>query len=485
MENYYIYNGHLYSQEELLHFKLGFIKPGHKWITRERSKDDKKWIYTYTKNKAKTAGVQDFQSNKYEEMAQDLEKEIQEKYGNARSMSPAQVADLKKKQDAIAYYRSQSAKSKTKSTNIQKEISSLISKYGKEHTTSEKIKAFIQHPFNKRLREKVLNANIESVKSELTKIASETQKKVSESFKTNKLTKEERVQKEEARQTRIKTEKEEAKQQRKKAEEHAKNNPVTTKLAHNPDRVKGLNIQHSDESSADSASNTNPNYTTSGENYQEYATNCSNCSVAYDMRQRGYDVEAKGHDETEIYAAYDEITEIANLYDGDNKQMAGGKNIRYDDNTKYSSFSGKRTSGQGLYYEDELSNSILQSAKEESSVDQKYQTWTPYGTTTSKKRDASRINNKTYLDNLEKEMVKGGNGARGVFELSWCRDGYYVGGHSMAYEVRNNKVVIIDAQTNKTYEISDFYENSFDAGFLRTDNLEPNENVTKKVKNAS
>ena len=47
MKKYYYYEGHLYSLDELQHFKIGFIKPGHKWISRERSKDGKKWIYTY------------------------------------------------------------------------------------------------------------------------------------------------------------------------------------------------------------------------------------------------------------------------------------------------------------------------------------------------------------------------------------------------------------------------------------------------------
>ena len=252
-------------------------------------------------------------------------------------------------------------------------------------------------------------------------------------------------------------------------------------LNKNPNKVDGLKVQSHDETRTESMSKTNPHYNDKVDP-KLYKQNCSNCSVAYDMRQRGYDVEANPNNGG-TYSQYDAVDEIATLYDGNNKPVGSSSNLKWDDNTKYTwgGFKG----GDGFTFKDETSNKVLQSAKEDKTVEEKYRTWEPYGTTLDRKAAAQHINNKTYLDNLEKEMLKGGNGSRGVFEVTWSNGGYACGGHSMAYEVYNGKVIIVDAQTNEKHSISDFYENTCCGAFIRLDNMEPTDDITKKVKNAS
>ena len=474
MGDYYIYNGRLYSSDELTHFKLGFIKPGHKWITREKAPagSKKNWIYTYA-NKAKTAVVQEHQGNKYDELAAEMEAEIQEKYGNARTMSPAQIEDYNKKKAALDYYKSQASKSREKSKKIDKEVSKGIANKASEISLSDKVKNFLKHPFNKIEREKAIEKGKEEIikkaKQEVTKA-----KQATKDFKTNALTKEQRVEKEVKRQERIKADKEAAKV---KAAEYRQKQHALEKLRNDPNKVEGLDIQKNPTTSAINQKRSNPHYNDTDASYQLYHENCSNCSVAYDMRERGYDVEARSNSYNERYMQNDDIYEMIEngLYEGDNITIVGagaGSSGQYQlewhgDERKYT-----------IGHNDPTTNKLLQKSTVENSKDipKEYQTWTPYVYNAG-----DNINNKTYLDNLEKEMIKGGEGSRGIFQCAWSHDGKRTGGHSMAYEVRNGEVVIIDAQTNKTYKIEDFYTNSYNQGFLRTDNLTPTDKIKEKV----
>lgn len=59
-----------------------------------------------------------------------------------------------------------------------------------------------------------------------------------------------------------------------------------------------------------------------------------------------------------------------------------------------------------------------------------------------------RFDTQRQIDNVVSELTKQGNGARGNIMVHWKGTG---GGHSMAYEVRDGSLNIIDAQTGKAY----------------------------------
>lgn len=66
-------------------------------------------------------------------------------------------------------------------------------------------------------------------------------------------------------------------------------------------------------------------------------------------------------------------------------------------------------------------------------------------------------------------LEKQGNGARGNLMVYWATGG----GHSMAYEIENNKVVIYDCQTNTVYHNPhDILDNTVSSQCMRLDNLE-------------
>lgn len=462
---------------ELTHFELGWIKPGHKWIKRKRSKNGKRWIYTYTDTEkkvvtqSKLAAVQSNQANKYDELATQLELEIQQTYGNATSLSPARLKELNKKKAALAYYRQQSLKSKNKAETLKKSANKEIVNYRtqKAITLKEKVQAFIKHPLNKKKRNQLIQKGQKIIANKLHIKASDAINSIS--FKNNKLSIEDRQIKENERLDRI----QKIKDKNKKAVlQYNEQKQKIEKLKSNA--IDGLKVQAYPTISDTNVKKSNPHYNDNYDStysYKEYHSNCANCSVAYDMRERGYDVEAKGYHETTQYDSYDDIGEMISegLYTGKNVTCVGA----------YSDLSLKFKVGVGstLYSENNTTDTLLQKAKQKKSSDvpSKYQTWTPYYSD-----DSSQINNKVYLDELEKEMLKGGNGSRGIFQCSWSEHGKIWGGHSMAYEVKNNEVVIIDAQTNDTYQISDFYENSCSQGFLRTDNLTPTNKIKAKVK---
>lgn len=139
--------------------------------------------------------------------------------------------------------------------------------------------------------------------------------------------------------------------------------------------------------------------------------NCSYCTAAYDLRQRGYDVEAGPWTET------DEPTTVYEILSW------------YDNPQPYS-----------LEYN-------------------QYQV-----------KEAASL--------TESELLKQGDGARGHFLLYWQNGG----GHDVVYEVKNNKVIIRDCQTNETLKLEDYMQYAKTVTFFRTDNLNVNDNVLDKVR---
>ena len=150
----------------------------------------------------------------------------------------------------------------------------------------------------------------------------------------------------------------------------------------------------------------------------QYQNNCWSCSLAYDMRRRGFDVEA----EESIDGASD--TFIANTYNTDGVDPVWNSENIWSD-----------------------------------SWGQAYGNKDPY----------------EVAQDLEEKVIAEGNGARGVICVSWDPLIFGYSGHAMAWEVVDDHMVIRDCQTNDVYEgeylaILLSYTTGYE--YMRTDNLE-------------
>lgn len=182
-------------------------------------------------------------------------------------------------------------------------------------------------------------------------------------------------------------------------------------------------------SSEEDASLVNPYYDIANSN--QYTNNCSHCTLAYDMRRRGYDVEAapsnKGDGES--------IKTIASWY-------KNAKIVNADE-TLYNWLKN---------HQDQINN--------------------------VKNADDKQLR-KYLAKSYEEEFAKYGPGARGNLCVSWSTGG----GHSIVWEVnKKGKVEIIDAQNNTRYNIEDYnWTDISAASYIRTDNLDLTEKAAKNV----
>jgi len=165
----------------------------------------------------------------------------------------------------------------------------------------------------------------------------------------------------------------------------------------------------------------------------DYSMNCSFCTAAYDLRKRGYDVEANPISTVEAYT----IDDICSWYKG---------------------------------------------AKSVSNVDVRNAHYA-----TIKSRDDVLSKKELLIKSLESN----GDGARGHLGLIWANGG----GHDVVWEVENGEVVIRDCQNGKIVDITEGatgiiinmegYEpaliSSYD--YVRVDNLEPTEEILRTVRN--
>ena len=153
---------------------------------------------------------------------------------------------------------------------------------------------------------------------------------------------------------------------------------------------------------------------------EAYSSNCSYCTVAYDLRRKGYDVEAMPYEDK-----------------------------YYDDAGFLDAYE--------MYEDCDLDDMILDEGYEE-----------------------------TIYNALE-EMP---DGSYGHFLVLWKDvNGNPSGGHSMIWEKTNDKVLIRDCQTNKTYTYNEWFNAylmtgyAYRIGLLRTDNLTPNDKALRAVRN--
>ena len=78
--------------------------------------------------------------------------------------------------------------------------------------------------------------------------------------------------------------------------------------------------------------------------------------------------------------------------------------------------------------------------------------------------------------NLERELKKQPNGARGAAFCTWKSGS----GHVVAYEMENGKPILYDAQSGDRYDkISDLFSDVKDTSYIRLDDKKPNYNFVK------
>lgn len=214
--------------------------------------------------------------------------------------------------------------------------------------------------------------------------------------------------------------------------EYQKNEPDFMKKIKKIDKNK---IFSADENQAA----TNPNYDSYDKDYTE---NCIKCTATYELRMRGYDVEAAPanvKEQTRI--------DLDNWY-----KDAKHYEIQDDGTVKDVSLSRK--------------NEVFET------LDMIFNT------------TEGRYNKKYSGDAIKKSIEKNNPpNSRGNINVNW-RGG---GGHSMVYEINSKgKAIIRDAQTNKVYKTKEDFDNLARtvayADFTRTDNLELRKDILQNVK---
>ena len=166
------------------------------------------------------------------------------------------------------------------------------------------------------------------------------------------------------------------------------------------------------------------------EKYDPYnddrSTNCANCSAAYELRRRGYDVEAKPNDET-----------------------YNGKSARVHDYFENAEIIG--------VYGDGSTTTVNEKSwlKRVTNLDDSYKFY---------------AKDQSYSSKSIEKAIKSNNppGSRGFIDVEWKAGS----AHSIVYEVNSKgKVVIRDSQTNDTYSLEELAPNVKKVRITRTDNL--------------
>lgn len=165
----------------------------------------------------------------------------------------------------------------------------------------------------------------------------------------------------------------------------------------------------------------NPMYNTN--NIVHYNENCGACTIAYDLRRRGYNVAAV--DEDTYHKSGGTLNDLLDCYD--NAKLIDQSDIARKYNISEESLTGHPT--------------------------------------------------KELVSCMEKEMLSEGEGARGNFLTVWSLGG----GHSISWEVENGEIVYRDCQTNEKVELDKWLGLSDKFYYFRTDNLTPNERIADYV----
>lgn len=182
-----------------------------------------------------------------------------------------------------------------------------------------------------------------------------------------------------------------------------------------------------------------------------YKINCAYCSMAFNLRLRGYSVEAM----PAIYGGLtteEEVKCFTNIYTGESPKVNNSEDIFFP------------------FSEDK---------KERSKILKKYNIGDDYfGLLTYKRSKEERIGISKYISDSCKSF---GEGSSGTFNVNWITGG----GHSMAWVVENGEFKVIDSQTGDIYteeNLADLLEYVTMFNFIRLDDCEPNANILKYIK---
>lgn len=177
------------------------------------------------------------------------------------------------------------------------------------------------------------------------------------------------------------------------------------------------------------------------------STNCANCSAAYELRRRGYDVEAELANDSyngkgsRVYDYFEKPEKLYVFGDGETK-------------TADESFERKVWKDGAVSRVDAL----------------KHRSGYDYYT-----------NEHSYTASGIEKAIKNNNppGSRGFIDVTW-KDG---GAHSIVYEVdKKGKVTIKDSQTYDTYSVSELADKVSQVSITRTDNLKLKKDILNSVK---
>ena len=176
------------------------------------------------------------------------------------------------------------------------------------------------------------------------------------------------------------------------------------------------------------------------------STNCTNCSAAYELRRRGYDVEAKLADasyngRSDRVFDYFEGAELISIYSDGSTKVQNEKAIR-------KICDGKFTAVDSKVYKEE------------------YEFYTQ---------------SQNYTSQSIEKAIKSNNppGSRGFIDVDWKAGG----AHSIVYEVDNSgKVTIRDSQTYDEYSLDELASNVSRVRIARTDNLQVKKDILNAVK---
>lgn len=208
------------------------------------------------------------------------------------------------------------------------------------------------------------------------------------------------------------------------------------------DKVTGFNKRVDKEPVDIDIKNVNPGYK---RNVHALTNNCVSCSMAFELRRRGYDVMSKKSD-TAVPGTYLTIKSFKNakptLLDRENI-LVKPKTL---DDYKWTSFK-----------DDKNWWSVMQKATASAKLGKDVE----------------------FSDYTKKTLGKEKN-SRGSLFVRWGVGG----GHAISYEVKNGKVTIYDPQSSKIYrtdeEIDKFLSHAWSGVSIRLDNLNINPEEIKK-----
>lgn len=191
-----------------------------------------------------------------------------------------------------------------------------------------------------------------------------------------------------------------------------------SKFGDKVDTKTGLRLKKNKTSKDDDLVKANPSY---GMSDGTGNSNCYACTIAYDLRKRGYDVTATEDNDGDV------MSNIRKCYKNPKPVLVEPSPAQM---TKEN-----YTDKDGVYHNKALTNEVR--------------------------------------DNLLKEP----DGSSGYMAIKWTSGG----GHAVAYEKENGKVMIYDAQTGQKVKLDKYLDVATDVAYFRTDNLEMNYNEAKKV----